>query len=247
MGILDSILGPLLGLDPLLVVLGVSFAIALLINLVYKLMTDQHLMKSLKDKMKEQQQKMKEHRDNPQKVMEMQREAMDTNLKYMMHSLRPTLVTFIPIIIIFGWMNANFAYEPIQPGQEFSVSINTEIGSENREILLVVPPGLEATSSLSQKVKNNQATWTLKGQEGEYILEFRLPEKVYSKEVMITNKQQYTPASTPLSENGLKDITINYQKLVTLNLFGWKLGWLATYILASIVFSLSIRKLMGLH
>jgi len=108
--LLDPVLRPLLNLPIFWVVAILSTSISFIITIVYKLMTDQNLMKQLKDEMKELQNEMKELRNNPEKMMEVQKKAMQTNSKYMMQSMKSTLITFIPIILIFGWMNANIAY-----------------------------------------------------------------------------------------------------------------------------------------
>ena len=51
---------------------------------------------------------MKLHKESPQKVMELQKQAMEKNLVLMKHSMKPTLYTFIPLIIIFGWIRTTF-------------------------------------------------------------------------------------------------------------------------------------------
>lgn len=102
--LLDALLGPLLNMPDPYGLLAISFMITGLITLAYKFMTDQELMKSLKEELKEIQKELKKLKDNPEKMMEVQKKAMEKNMKYMMHSMKPTLITFIPIIIIFGWL-----------------------------------------------------------------------------------------------------------------------------------------------
>ncbi len=84
--------------------LVISFILTFIITLAYKFLTDQKLMKSLKEELKELQKKMKEFKDQPSKLMEIQKEAMQKNFKYMIHSMKPTIITFLPIIIIFSWL-----------------------------------------------------------------------------------------------------------------------------------------------
>jgi len=122
-GILSPIFDPLLKLPMLWVIVIMSFLITFLITLIYKFTTNQSLMKDLKNEMKELQKEMKELKSEPQKMMAVQKKAMQSNMKYMSHSMRSMLFTFIPIILIFGWMNANLAYEPIVPNQEFTTSV----------------------------------------------------------------------------------------------------------------------------
>jgi uncharacterized membrane protein (DUF106 family) len=101
---LDPVLTPIMTIGSPYNLILMAFLITGGITLVYKFATDQKLMKELKADMKSMQKKMKKFRDQPEKVMSMQKEAMDKNLKYMMQSLKPTLITFIPIIFIFGWL-----------------------------------------------------------------------------------------------------------------------------------------------
>ena len=54
--------------------------------------------------------KMKEHKEDAGKMMEIQKEAMEKNIKYMKHTFVPMILTFLPIIIIFGWIK--LTYDP---------------------------------------------------------------------------------------------------------------------------------------
>src|SRR3989344_634911 len=104
----DLVFGWVIVINPVFGVAFVSFILTLIITLSYKYLTDQLLMKSLKDDIKILQKKLKELKDNPTKVMEVQKEAMEKNMKYMMHSLKPTIITFLPLILIFGWLSKKY-------------------------------------------------------------------------------------------------------------------------------------------
>jgi len=82
----------------------IALILTFLITLAYKYLTDQEAMKSLKSKLKDIQKEIKENKDQPDKIMGLQKTLMETNLKYMKHSLKPMLFTFLPIIIIFNWI-----------------------------------------------------------------------------------------------------------------------------------------------
>ncbi len=120
--LLNPVFSPLLGLPALAVIVLLSLVISIIVTLIYKYMTDQTLMKDLKTRQKELQKRMKAAKKEPDKLMKMQKEAMELNMKTMKQSFKPMLLTFIPVIIIFGWLNANIAYEPIMPGQEFNAT-----------------------------------------------------------------------------------------------------------------------------
>lgn len=105
---LNPVLEPLMSIPAPWNVLLLSFILTLIMTLLYKFLTDQKLMKELKDEMKELQNEMKTLKDNPERMMEVQKKAMERNMKYLLQSLKPTLVTFIPILIIFAWLRAYF-------------------------------------------------------------------------------------------------------------------------------------------
>jgi len=254
--ILNPIFGPLLNLPPFWAVLIIAFVIALLITLVYKWMTDQHLMKSLKDEIKTFQQQMKEFKHDPKKVMDIQKRAMQTNMKYMMHSMKPTLITFLPIIIIFGWLHANIAFEPIMPGQEFLVGAEFQqgvVGEMNLKVFefvegeKVIAENVEILVDSTQEITEGKAEWRLKGEEGLYSLDYIYEDRSYSKELLITSEQAYKEPVTKINDDKIKLLGTIHEKTSPLQIFGWKIGWLGTYIIFSIVFSMSLRKILKLH
>src|SRR3989338_23953 len=168
---LNIIFAPLLKLPVLWVVIILSFIVSVIIIVITKYTTDQTLMKKLKDDIKDYQKQIKELKGNPAKAMEVQKKAMELNMKYMMHSLKPTIITFIPIILIFGWMSSTFAYESIKPNEEFSITTIFD-KSASGKIELTVPEEMVLTGDKIKNIENNKATWLLKGDEGEHILEF---------------------------------------------------------------------------
>lgn len=243
---LNIIFYPLLKLPVLLAVILLSFIVSIIIMVITKYTTDQALMKKLKDNMKEHQKQIKELRNEPAKAMEVQKKSMELNMKYMSHSLKPTIITFIPIILIFGWMSATFAYESIKPQQEFSVSVVFQKNT-NGEIELIAPEEIKVEGSKTQKIENDKAAWMLKGDEGEHILEFVYNGEKQQKNVLITNDNKYIEPSKKIKNSQIKLIQIDYKPKKILNLFGWKLGWLGTYIIFSIIFTMGLRKIMKIY
>ncbi|MBN2111513.1 DUF106 domain-containing protein [Candidatus Woesearchaeota archaeon] len=244
---LDAVFGPLLNLSYFWAIMILSLIISVVISLIYKYTTNQSLMKDLKTEIKDLQKEMKQLKNEPKKMMEIQKKAMETNMKYMMHSMRPMLFTFIPIIIIFGWMTAHFAYEPILPGEEFTTTMVFENGEGNAT--LVVPEGVEMISEPTKKIENGEVKWKLTGEEGSYLLEYQHDGKAYTKEVLITNEKDYAEPIKTVKEGDVKAITVNNSPVKILNLYikGWKLGWIGTYIVFSIIFSMLVRKWLKIY
>ncbi|MBN2459405.1 DUF106 domain-containing protein [Candidatus Woesearchaeota archaeon] len=245
--ILDPVFNPLLKLHPGLAIFLVSLIITLLITLVYKFTTDQKKMKKLKEEMKEHQKKIRElSKKDPQKAMALQQEAMKGNLEYMKSSFKSTLYTLIPIIIIFGWLNSHMAYYPISPGQEFSFTASFAEGHAP-EVSLSTIPELEIISDVTQPIEGGQASWRLKGEEGEYNLIVAYNGEQYEQPLIISSEHKYAPPEKTFSNSKLKKTMIGNEKIYPLQDFGIKLNWLWTYIIFSVLMSMGLRKLMKLY
>ena len=86
----------------------------------------------------------------------------------------------------------------------------------------------------------------MKGDPGSYFLEFDVNGNSYEKKVLIDEKM-YEPIEKRVKDGTIDTITLSNKKNIALNLFGWKLGWLGTYILFSIAFSIALRKMFKVY
>ncbi|MCK5282734.1 MAG: DUF106 domain-containing protein [Nanoarchaeota archaeon] len=246
--LLDPVFNPLLSLHPFLAVSIVSLLVSVIITVIYKFTTNQNLMKSLKTEMKELQNEMKELRDHPEEMMKVQKKAMQSNMKYMGQSFKSTFYTFIPIILIFSWMNAHYAFEPILPEEQFQITLNFEKASMGAATI-TTPQGIEVIGDPMQEIINDKAVFTLKGKEGKYIegnsLKLEYGDRIFFKDVLITNEQKYAKIEEPIKNSNLKSISINNKKKVILPILNW--GWLGTYIILSIISSMTLRKTLKVY
>lgn len=86
---------------PHLAVILAALLISFFISLVNYFVLDKERMHEIKSKQKALQEEMKNHKDNPQKLMELQKEMFSHMGETMRHSMKPMLITFIPLIILF--------------------------------------------------------------------------------------------------------------------------------------------------
>ena len=90
-------------------VILVSIAVTLIMTLVSKYLTNQDRMRELKDVQKTCQIKLKENKDNAKKMAELQKQILECNMELMKHSMKPLLFTFIPLILLIGWLKGVYA------------------------------------------------------------------------------------------------------------------------------------------
>ena len=254
---LNPIFSPFLLLHPFVAILFLSFIVSLIITLIYMVMTDQPKMKSIKKKLKSYQKEMKEHKKDPEKMMKIQKESMKVNMDYMKRSMKPTFVTFIPIMLIFWWMSANLAYLPLAPDEPFNVTAEIDknyVGSVDLRVL-EGQEGLRLISDTTVQPQNNKAEWILEGKEGIYTFEVAAGSSRHQKRIIITGERRYESVEERFSDSPIKKLIVGNQRIQPMQdipLLGsipWigGFGWLGTYILLSIIFSISLRKLFKLH
>jgi uncharacterized membrane protein (DUF106 family) len=87
--------------------LGVSF----FISLVNYFVLDKEKMHSIKARQKELQKEMREHQKagNHTKAMDLNKELLPLMSEMFKHSFKPMLITFLPIILLFGFLRGAYA------------------------------------------------------------------------------------------------------------------------------------------
>jgi len=93
----------------LLEIFFIATGLSIIMTYAYKFLTDQALMRELKSEIDKLKKKMKAHRRDPEKLREVQKEMMPLNMKYFKKSMKPTLITLLPFLIIFFFLNSIYA------------------------------------------------------------------------------------------------------------------------------------------
>lgn len=99
---------------PRTAIILIGFIISFFITLINFLVLDKDKMKAMRERQKELQEKLKQHKDDPAKAMEINKEMFSHMGENFRHSLKPMLITFIPIIVVFHWVRGEFAGTTIQ-------------------------------------------------------------------------------------------------------------------------------------
>ena len=93
---------------PLVSVIILSFMVTLVMTLVTKYFTDQKRMKELKAIQKACQIKLKDNKGNLEAQAKIQKEMFGCSMELMKYSMKPLMITFIPLIIFFWWVRGIF-------------------------------------------------------------------------------------------------------------------------------------------
>ncbi len=229
------------------IILILSVVVSLITSLIYKYTTNQEEIKRIKDDIKKLREKMKKHRDDQKKLMEINQEMMSKNFAVMKQSLRSMLFSFIPIMIILFWMAGNLVYEPIMPGEEFTVEAFLSEGytGDKDEVVLSIMPEMQVVRRVNE---DNVIVWTLRADnKGRYNLLFQGETFRESKEVLVTDLKDYEEPIQSYDSDLVRVVVSNkvVRPFGDTSLFGWKPGWLGAYILLSIPLSILLRKALG--
>lgn len=246
--ILDPALSPLLKLGPFWAIVIISVLVSVLTTLVYKWVTDQARMKDIREKTQALQKEIKAvSKTDPKKAFELQKKMFEMSKEQMMSSFKPMIITLLPLLIIFGWLNTHLGYEPLQPDKEF-----TTIAAFEKNVagnVSIAAPRLEVLDDKTRTVRDGSSAWRLKGAPGTYDIEYTFMGKTYLQSVVIQEpeKNGYKQPVTRIGDGLVKTLSVDLKKIEVMNIFGWKLGWLGTYIIFSLIFSMGLRKALRVY
>jgi uncharacterized membrane protein (DUF106 family) len=262
---LAEFLSMLLTMPPVLLILLVSLVISVLTVIIYKYTTNQQKLKSLQDEQKSLRDDMKKYQNNPDKAMKLQKRAMEISMEVMPESMKSMIFTFIPVIIIFGWLSMNLSYMPIMPGETFTTTVTFDKIVPG-QITLNTSEGLELLTPQKQDVTGTSASWQLKGPEGKYHLFYSYGFETYNLTMQITGGRQSIipmlgkqrkilflfPSGVGIPEkSNIMQIKVDMKPIRPLgesfNIFNWHPGWLSIYIISSLVFTSLFRKYLKVY
>lgn len=112
---------------PVYSIIVFSLCITLISTLITKFLTNQEKMKSMKERQKEIQKKLKGCKPGDKLFEELQSELLQITMIMMKSSFKPLLITFIPFLILFGWIRKT--YGPILSGWFWYYLISSMISS----------------------------------------------------------------------------------------------------------------------
>lgn len=90
-------------LTPLVFTIMVALLTSTLSQLSFKIFTDNTFLKDSQKEMKKMQKRLLKMNPEDEEYMKLQNQLLDLNMQVMTHSLKPTLLTMIPFLIIFGY------------------------------------------------------------------------------------------------------------------------------------------------
>lgn len=227
------------GLFVILIAIGVGAAG----QLAYLFIVDHELVRNSKTKMKELQKELKSVNSQDPKFKELYSQLMNENSKVMKQSMKPTFVTFVPFIIVFLLMSSYFSYVPISVGSQIQATVSGQVNGtlsfQNNCITLNKSSNVTLVSSglpiRLPAVLNSGRCVAFLYQSGSTLNK--------SLNGLVGSNQQTTysvgNASISFSPNPLVVASLPF----SIPLVGNELNWFWTYLIFSLITSLTLNRL----
>jgi len=112
--IFDFLFGWAVSISPLVGIIFISFILSMLSTIAWKYLTDQILLKSLREKSTSLREEFKKHKADPKKLAELNAKMTKENFDIMKlqykQSIKPMIATLVPFALAFVWIRKT--YEP---------------------------------------------------------------------------------------------------------------------------------------
>ena len=213
----------------IMIVALVALGVSSLTQLINKLLINEKYTDGARAKMKELQTKLKTVTDVKSKEFtQMQDEVLDINFNIMKQQMKPMIFTFVPYIFIYWLLAGAFAYNPVEIGSNMTVLINGHgtVFADCLELNQTINGSYEGTHILKSadcqlNINGNVVNQTVAGK----------------KEIITQNVGGIDISITP-PKNKILPLP------VTLPYIGDGLGWLGTFVIFSLVFSVVLGKVL---
>ena len=93
-------------MTPLLFTIIVAFTTSFLSQLAFSVFTDKKFVNESKEKIKSMQKKLLSMKPSSDEYSKLQTEMLDLNMQLMSHTMKPTLITMVPFLILFMWVKS---------------------------------------------------------------------------------------------------------------------------------------------
>ncbi|MCW1293375.1 MAG: EMC3/TMCO1 family protein [Candidatus Rehaiarchaeum fermentans] len=161
----------------------ISIFIGLISQISYFLISDREKIKNIRKRAKEMSEKLKLTKDENE-IKKIYAEMVSNSTELMKESLKPTLYTFIPFLLVFYLIASYFSYYPIVPGSSIQIFNNSAISFINCESSKIQNHFI-LNYTPSCIIKTNNATFQLAGIENKSEVVSYSWGKIYPEEVGI--------------------------------------------------------------
>lgn len=261
---LDWLFEPFKRVDPFWALLAVSLLTTFVFLKVFRRTTNSTKLQEAKNKMQARLLEVRLFKDSPYIVLAALAGMLGCNLRYLKHSLKPTLLLLPPLVVLMIHLDAWFGHAPLRPGQAALVRVKflESARQDFNDVSLEAAAGLAIETPSLRVPQEEEISWVVRAsQTGQYLLNVKGTGSVAQKTVVVAERgwervaprvvtagfwnQWAHPGEASLPQGGpVEWLEVNYP-VRSLGLFGWEVHWLLLFFVLTCVFGFVGSKLLG--
>lgn len=248
---------------PLLLVLLLSLAVAVIMLLVFGRFSNQKELKKAKARLQAHVLSVRLFQDQLNVVLKTYPRILGGVLNYLRYALKPAAMLFIPLLALTVVLDPYFGYQPLNTEQNFLLTTRVDNPEQLEQVSLQLPPGLKETAPAVHVADEKAVIWRLAADvPGRYTVEMKLGDAAYSKNIVVGEgiarvttgrwRNGYWDHLFDASESGLPKsspfsaIEVGYApRLIDLGLVQW--NWIIVLFFAAIITALLLKKPFGVE
>ena len=262
---LDWLFEPFKRIDPFWALLAVCLVTTFVFLEVFRRTTDSVRLQEAKNGMQARLLEVRLFKDSPSIVLAALAGMLTCNLRYLKHSLKPTLVMLPPLIVLMIHLDSWFGYAPLRPGQAALVRAKLLVSAQQSldEVALEAGAGLAIETPSLRIPQEREISWVVRaGQAGQYLLSMKGAGDTVQKRVIVADNgwqrvaprlvtaefwhQWAYPGEASLPRDGpFEWVEVSYPER-SLTLFGLETHWLVLFFVLTCALGFVGSKLCGL-
>ena len=260
---LEWLFGPFKRVDPFWALLAVSLVTTFIFLEVFRRTTNSIKLQEVKNAMQARLLEVRLFKDSPSVVLAALAGMLVCNLRYLKHSLKPTLLMLPPLVVLMIHLDAWFGHAPLRPGQAalVRVKILESNGQAFNDITLEATAGLAIETPSLRVPQEKEISWVVRAsQAGQYLLNVSGAGSRAQKTIIVADaeweraaprsatagfwNQWVHPGEASLPQGGLVEwVEVNYPDR-SVGLFGWEAHWLVLFFVLTCILGFVGSKLL---
>jgi hypothetical protein len=260
---LDWLFGPFKRIDPFWALLALSVVTTLIFLEVFRRTTNSTKLQEAKNNMQARLLEVRLFKDSPSIVLAALAGMLGCNLRYLKHSLKPTLLMLPPLVVLMIHLDAWFGHIPLRPGQAALVRVKLLESARQTfdDVSLEASAGLAIETPSLRVPQEKEVSWVVRAsQTGQYLLNVKVAGSAAQKTILVAERgwervaprvvtagfwnQWAHPGEALLPRGGSVEwVDVDYPDR-SLGLFGWKAHWLLLFFLLTCVLGFVGSKLL---
>jgi hypothetical protein len=260
--VLDLVVYPLAGLDPVWALALLSLLTGLAMLWIYSRFSDQTGIRSSKDKIRGYLLGVRLFQHDVRVVLGLQARILRETLTYFRHSLTPLAIMLLPLVLVVTQLYLLFGQRPLQPGTTTLLRVQVDAPDLLDRVSLEASPALEVEAGPVRVSRTGEAVWRVKPRiEGRHSILIRVGERRIEKEVyvgtswgMVSSLRTsdwldlllYSGESPLDPEAGVRAVELVHPPQ-EISLAGWRTDWLVCFLIFSMVTAFGCKGFFGVE